>query len=273
MASRYTHAVVCRVPSSITKSASENANEGELDITKAREEHELFVATLRKLGVDVIELPQDETLPDSCFVEDTAVVINGTALLTKPGKAERRKEVEIIRSTLKKELPELQIIEIDDEKATLDGADVLFTGKEIFVGLSKHTNGNGAIAVANTFPEFPTSPVRVTGVPHLKSVMCMVAPSVLAVASSQEGKDILHRVEGKAEFTYQVMMIPDTKAVNCIYVNGSVVHRSDIPSGNKVFESKLGELPRCPLSLSQLEKAGGTLSSCALLINKGVYGY
>lgn len=93
MASRYTHAVVSRIPASIAKTVSENANEGEMNITKAREEHEQLVATLRKLGVDVIELPQDENLPRSCFVEDTAVVINGTALLTKPGDQDRRKEV------------------------------------------------------------------------------------------------------------------------------------------------------------------------------------
>jgi dimethylargininase len=36
--------------------------------------------------------------------------------------------------------------------ATLDGSDVLFTGREFFVGLSKRTNILGAKALASAFP-------------------------------------------------------------------------------------------------------------------------
>ena len=46
----------------------------------------------------------------------------------------------------------LNIIEITDPMATLDGSDVLFTGREFFVGLSKRTNILGAKALASAFP-------------------------------------------------------------------------------------------------------------------------
>lgn len=83
---RYTHAVVCRIPASLR-------TRGDIDLEDAKKQHENFVRLLRELGLDVIELPPDETLPDCVFVEDTAVVCNGTALITRPGAAHRAKEV------------------------------------------------------------------------------------------------------------------------------------------------------------------------------------
>lgn len=84
---RYTHAVVCRIPLSLR---SRNAT---LDVDEAKKQHENFVRLLRELGLDVIELPPDESLADCVFVEDTAVVCNGTALITRPTSPHRAKEV------------------------------------------------------------------------------------------------------------------------------------------------------------------------------------
>lgn len=88
---RYTHAVVCRIPNSYKTNAS--GTTGEIDLPLAREQHATYVSSLRRLGLDVIELPSDEALPDCVFVEDTAVVVNGTAFITRPGHANRQSEV------------------------------------------------------------------------------------------------------------------------------------------------------------------------------------
>lgn len=45
--------------------------------------------------MDVIELPPDENIPECTYVEDTAVVCNGIALITRPGAPHRLKEVKI----------------------------------------------------------------------------------------------------------------------------------------------------------------------------------
>lgn len=55
----------------------------------------------------------------------------------------------------------LTVVEMGDEEggsggATLEGSDVLFTGKEFFVGISKHTNHRGAEVLADTFRVSPT---------------------------------------------------------------------------------------------------------------------
>ena len=66
-----------------------------------------------------------------------------------------------MRTILKTELG-LPLYEIEDKSALLEGGDVLFTGKEFFVGLSNRTNEAGARAVAKAFPDFPCSPIKVS---------------------------------------------------------------------------------------------------------------
>lgn len=61
-----------------------------------------------------------------------------------------------MKRVLKQDL-QLSVVEIEnDEEATIDGGDVLFTGDEIFVGLSQRTNYRGANALAKAFPEYPS---------------------------------------------------------------------------------------------------------------------
>lgn len=83
---KYTHAVVCRIPKTY-------GSDLQVDYQKAKHQHEEFVRILRDTGIDVIELPPDEALPLCGFVEDTAVICNGTALVARPGNVSRQKEV------------------------------------------------------------------------------------------------------------------------------------------------------------------------------------
>lgn len=91
---RCTHAVVRALPESLCRQALRSSPGPEVDFARAEREHQLYVGVLRgKLGLQVLELPADESLPDCVFVEDVAVVCEETALLTRPGAPSRRKEV------------------------------------------------------------------------------------------------------------------------------------------------------------------------------------
>jgi len=93
---RFTHAVVRAVPRSLATEALRTESLGELDLPRAQQEHELYVSVLKqRLGLEVLELPADEALPDCVFVEDAAVVCGDTALITRPGAESRRNEVRI----------------------------------------------------------------------------------------------------------------------------------------------------------------------------------
>lgn len=89
----YTHAVVRGIPASLTKEAL-RSSQSDVDLAKAQREHEAYVEVLgTRLGLEVVELPADESLPDCVFVEDAAVVCGDTALITRPGAESRRREV------------------------------------------------------------------------------------------------------------------------------------------------------------------------------------
>nr|XP_015194884.1 PREDICTED: N(G),N(G)-dimethylarginine dimethylaminohydrolase 2-like [Lepisosteus oculatus] len=145
---RFTHAVVRGIPESFGQEGG--AAPAAVDLAKAQRQLGVLTGALRqKVGLQVLEVPADPRLPESWRLEDLAVVQGDTALVTRPFRQQRRGEAEAVRQVLS-EL-KLRVVEVTDEGATLDGSDVLFTGREFFVGISSHTNHKGAEAVADTF--------------------------------------------------------------------------------------------------------------------------
>ncbi|XP_059544981.1 N(G),N(G)-dimethylarginine dimethylaminohydrolase 1 isoform X2 [Myotis daubentonii] len=187
---RATHAVVRALPESLCQHALRRAKGDEVDFARAERQHQLYVDVLgSKLGLQVVTLPADESLPDCVFVEDVAVVCEETALITRPGAPSRRKEVDKMKEALEK--LQLNIVEMKDENATLDGGDVLFTGREFFVGLSKRTNQRGAEILADTFKDYAVSTVPVADTLHLKSSCSMAGPNLIAIGSSESAQKAL----------------------------------------------------------------------------------
>ena len=92
---KYHYAVVSKIPDSFAYNAHRKDPNQPIDLALATKQHDDYVDVLRRLGVDILELPPDERHPESIFVADTAVVINGTALICKP--SDRRIGEVIIR--------------------------------------------------------------------------------------------------------------------------------------------------------------------------------
>ncbi|XP_071421140.1 N(G),N(G)-dimethylarginine dimethylaminohydrolase 1 isoform X1 [Pithys albifrons albifrons] len=270
---RCTHAVVRALPESLCRQALRRAAGPEVDFARAEREHQLYVGVLRgKLGLQVLELPADESLPDCVFVEDVAVVCEETALLTRPGAPSRRKEVEAMKRVL--ESLNLNIVEMVDENATLDGGDVLFTGREFFVGLSRRTNQRGAEILADTFKDYAVSTVPVHDSLHLKGFCSMAGPNLIAIGSSEAAQKALKTMQQMSDHRYDKLTVPDDAAANCMYLNipskGHVLlHRApeEYPESAKVFE-KLKDHMLIPIANTELEKVDGSLTCCAVLINK-----
>ncbi|KAL4634930.1 N(G),N(G)-dimethylarginine dimethylaminohydrolase 1 [Arapaima gigas] len=270
---KFTHAVVRAIPASLVQGALRMSSGAEVDLTHARREHDQYVATLRHtLGLQVIELPADESLPDCVFVEDVVLVCGDTALITRPGAASRRKETEAMKEALKD--LELNIEEMDDDSATLDGGDVLFTGREFFVGLSKRTNQRGAEILADTFKDYTVSTVPVLGGLHLKSFCSMAGPDLIVVSSSEPAQKALKIMQQMSDHGYESLTVPDDAAANCIYMNlpdkGHVLLHcapEEYPESAKVFE-QLKDYMLIPISNSEKTKVDGALTCCSVLINR-----
>ncbi|XP_073679130.1 N(G),N(G)-dimethylarginine dimethylaminohydrolase 1 [Garra rufa] len=168
----------------------------------------------------------------------------------------------------------LNIVEMTDESATLDGGDVLFTGREFFVGLSTRTNQRGAEILADTFKDYAVSTVPVQDRLHLKTFCSMAAPGLIAIGSSEAAQKALKIMQQMSDHKYDKLTLPDDFAANCIYMNlpgkGDVLLHctpEEFPESAKVFE-KLKDHMLIPVTNQEKAKVDGGLTCLSVLINK-----
>ncbi|XP_064616110.1 N(G),N(G)-dimethylarginine dimethylaminohydrolase 1-like isoform X2 [Liolophura sinensis] len=268
LAFRYNYAIVCRIPNSFRTGSSRA--KGQVDLQRCREEHRNLIETLKVCGVSIIELEAAEAYPDCHSVEDTAVVIGGTALIANPGCHARRGEVAEIRTVLKRDL-NFTVTDIKDPLATVDGGDVFFTGKEIVVGVSERTNRAGACAVAMAFQDYNVFTVNVPGPKPLKAYIQMAGKDIMAVGNSPEAKKIYQQIISSMMYQYKKMELDDEAVGNLIYVNGHLIHRTRNEIKDSYVELQKMRVPRKELSVEALSRAGYCLFSCALLILRCKY--
>src|SRR5919107_1978698 len=110
-----------------------------IDAERAALQHRGYCDALRACGARVLTLPPADELPDSVFVEDTAIVLDEVAVLTRPGVESRRGEVSLIEPDVTRLRPVVRV----EPPATLEGGDVLRLGRTLYVGLSPRTNAEG----------------------------------------------------------------------------------------------------------------------------------
>ncbi len=155
------------MPESFAAALTLDRGDPGIDVARARAQHEAYRAALEEAGFGTDVLPPDEAHPDSPFVEDVAVLLSGTALLTRPGAPSRRGEVAAVAAALAGRFPTVQV----RAPATLDGGDVLELAGTVFVGRSSRTNDGGVDAVRGVASGLRVVPVPVAGVLHLKSAV------------------------------------------------------------------------------------------------------
>lgn len=143
-----------------------------IDAERARAQHADYCAALRASGCEVVEVPALHDQPDAVFVEDCAVVLDEVAVITRPGAASRRAEVETVATALARFRPLLRIA----DPGTLDGGDVLRVGRTLFVGETPRTNAAGIAQLrALLAPHgYAVVAVPVKGCLHLKTGVSLV---------------------------------------------------------------------------------------------------
>jgi dimethylargininase len=66
----------------------------QIDVEQARLQHSAYERVLEQNGLKVIRLPDLPSHPDGVFVEDTALLLNEHAIITRPGAASRLAETD-----------------------------------------------------------------------------------------------------------------------------------------------------------------------------------
>jgi dimethylargininase len=174
-----------------------------IDVALARRQHAAYREALRAAGVEVIELPPSEDYPDSCFMQDPALVIGGRAVIARPGAASRQGEEALVAPLLRQRFPTAEI----RAPGTLEGGDVLVLPGRIYVGRSDRTNAEGIRQLRAALHPLPVEEIPVVGLLHLLTgVTYLGANTLLAVES----------MAGRPEFAgMQVLVVPQEEAYAC----------------------------------------------------------
>lgn len=191
------------MPIALTRAVSPRIAECELthlerepiDAERARAQHEAYEAALRRLGYQIRRVAPEPEHPDGVFIEDTAVVLEELAVITRPGAPSRRGEVDGVAEALAGYRPVVRV----PAPATLDGGDVLVEGRTVFVGDSARTNGAAHDWIREALGPlgYAVVVVPVNGCLHLKTAVTSPAAGTFLLnpewvpASAFGGADIV----------------------------------------------------------------------------------
>lgn len=151
----------------------------DVDVARARTQHDRYRAELADAGYQVEVVAADETCPDGVFIEDTAVVLGETAVIARPGAASRQAEVAPVAEVL---TSHFRLEEISSP-GTLDGGDVFITGDTLYAGLSGRTNQEWVDQLFRFATEAGLDTVAVTvgDTLHLKSAVLPIDEETVLV--------------------------------------------------------------------------------------------
>jgi dimethylargininase len=229
-----------------------------IDLEIARSQHHSYIQTLRSLGCEVIELPAQVDLPDSVFVEDTAVILPELALITIPGASSRRPETESIAEILGsfRKLAYLQ------PTATLDGGDVLVVGRKIYVGLSTRSNQAAIDQLNNLLSDFGyhTQGVEIHGCLHLKSAVTRVTDKTLLINHNW--------VDPAAFKGFELIEIDPLEpfAANCLPIGDFIILPAAFPKTRQKMEERGYKI--MTVDVTELAKAEGAVTCCSLIFDR-----
>ena len=184
---------------------------GPIDTGLARAQHARYAAFLEGRGLDLTLLEGDPEYPDCCFVEDTAVVAAGAALLCRSGAPSRRGETAAVGEVLARTCEVTTVT----APGTIDGGDVMRLGKRFYVGRTERTNADGIDQLSAVFVPlgFEVIPVEDLEVLHLKSACTPLGDDAVLACPSDMDTGVFDGV--------RVVEVPadERYAANCLFVN------------------------------------------------------
>jgi dimethylargininase len=218
------------VPPSIVHCELSHLERIPIDVDRASAQHEEYERMLERLGCRVQRIAPEPDMPDSVFVEDTVVVFDDVAVITRPGAESRRGETRSMAEALK---PYRALAYIDDP-GTLDGGDVLRLGDTLYVGLSARTNEEG-IRQLSRFARVVAVPV--TKCLHLKSAVTEVGDGKLLINTKWIDP---HHFAG--------FELIEAEQANALRIGDAVIYPGEI-------------------AMDELAKAEGALTCCSVIFH------
>ena len=227
-----------------------------LDIEVAAKQHAAYEQALESFGCTVHRLSATAAMPDAVFIEDTAVMLDEIAIITRPGAPSRRQETAEVEAWLKHRVLLARI----EPPGTIDGGDVLVVGRRIFVGKTSRTNADALDQFRRIVEYFgyAMTEVEVRGCLHLKSAVTAVADDVL----------LLNRawVPDRAFDGCELIDVhpQEALAANVVRVGRRLLSSAMFPWTVERLRARGADVTT--VDVSELAKAEGAVTCCSLIM-------
>jgi dimethylargininase len=233
-----------------------------IDVERARAEHRAYEAALAAAGCRVERIEAGPDMPDSVFVEDTAIVFDELAILARPGAASRRQETGAVAKVLARYRP----IHVTQAPATIDGGDVLVVGRHVYVGRSQRTNDAGVDQMRRALAPFgyEVEAIAVAGCLHLKSAVTAVGEGLLLTNPAwvpHEAFRLFDRIAVHPEEPW---------AANALRLGDRVIYPAGWPRTGERLERR--GVTVCRVEAGELAKAEGAVTCCSLILETKTEG-
>lgn len=226
----------------------------------AASQHAAYREILAKCNYIVNTLPAEPTLPDSVFVEDTALVLPEAAIVLSLSADSRKAEAALIADALQP-YRDLNFIE---PPAKIEGGDVLRIGRKLFVGMTSRTDPAGAEALERLVREwgYAVVPVAVRGSLHLKTAVTATDDQTILMNTEWVEKapfEDFHRIEvdGEEPFAANILRLGNT----------IVAHRGFERTNQKLRDAGFEVIEA---DISEFLKAEAGLTCLSLLVENDV---
>ncbi len=228
---KFTRAIV-RPPPPTFANGITTADDGPPDLDRALAQHHDYCHALEHCGLAVSSLSIDTAYPDSCFVEDTAILTARGAIATRPGAPSRAGEVLSVLPALQAYFPDVARIVAP---GTVDGGDVCDADGHFLIGLSARTNEDGARQLAELLGNlgYRSSVIDIRDrrrLLHLKSGLSYLGDGRMIVTAD------VPRTAALAP--YELIEVDETEryAANCVRINDQVLVAAGYPQTRAAIE-------------------------------------
>ncbi|HEY4070877.1 MAG TPA: hypothetical protein VGM04_04895 [Sphingomicrobium sp.] len=228
-----------------------------IDAAKAAEQHAAYERALSEAGFEIVRLPALADDPDAVFVEDTALLLGGHAVITRPGAASRIGETESTAAGLAGEF-ELHRI----ETGFVDGGDILRIGRTLYVGLSTRTDAAGIESLSELATPLGYHVVKA----ELRDCLHLKTGATFAGLDGS-GTPVLVYSEGSvdpAQFEgVEPLAVDETPAANCVRAGDRLI----MPAGNPRTAALLSGhgFHVVEVDVSELQKAESGVTCMSLI--------
>ncbi|BBM82345.1 dimethylarginine dimethylaminohydrolase family protein [Candidatus Uabimicrobium amorphum] len=243
----------------LTRKPGENFHSGQTEAqlgapqqSLVLQQHQTYCEALRKCNIDVQILEAHQDYPDAPFVEDTAVVTENLAIITRLGAKSRQGEEQSIRE----QLSQHKRIEVIDS-GTIEGGDVMRIDNHFFIGISRRTNEEGAKQLGDILRKqgYTWEMVPVPTQLHLKTGVTYIGEGILVMTQEFANSPAFSK--------YDKIVVTDseTYAANCLWINNTVIMPKDFP----LTKAQLSGRDVIELDMSEFRKMDGGLTCLSLL--------